>query len=67
MILQVIDSLDSLPNDKMLGWSILKAFAEDKLNVTKELTFVLEKEENIVGKGENAGNQYFLLFLQCFQ
>ena len=67
MILQVIDSLDSLPNDKMLDWSILKAFAEDKLNVTKELTFVLEKEENIVGKGENAGNQHFLLFLQCFQ
>ena len=21
---------------------------------------------NIVGKGENAGNQHFLLFLQCF-
>ena len=28
-----------------------------------------EKEtffENIVGKGENAGYQHFLLFLQCF-
>ena len=23
--------------------------------------------ENIVGKGENAGNQHFLLFPQCFQ
>ena len=23
--------------------------------------------ENFVGKGENAGNQYFLLFPQCFQ
>ena len=22
--------------------------------------------ENIVGKGENAGNQHFLLFPQCF-
>ena len=22
--------------------------------------------ENIIGKGENAGNQHFLLFLQCF-
>ena len=22
--------------------------------------------ENIVGKGENAGNQHFLLFSQCF-
>ena len=28
----------------------------------------LEKKasENIVGKGENAGNQHFLLFQQCF-
>ena len=23
--------------------------------------------ENIVGNGENAGNQHFLLFPQCFQ
>ena len=29
--------------------------------------FVLQKMENIVGKGENAGNQHFLLFLKCFQ
>ena len=29
----------------------------------------LEKKafENIVGKGENTGNQHFLLFQQCFQ
>ena len=25
------------------------------------------REENIVGKGENAGYQHFLLFPQCFQ
>ena len=23
--------------------------------------------ENVVGKGENAGDQHFLLFPQCFQ
>ena len=23
-------------------------------------------DENMVGKGENAGNQHFLLILQCF-
>ena len=28
---------------------------------------VSDKEENIVGKGENAGDQDFLLFPQCFQ
>ena len=33
----------------------------------KNLKFVLGLVENIVGKGENAGYQYFLLFPQCFQ
>ena len=28
---------------------------------------VHDRVENIVGKGENAGYQYFLLFPQCFQ
>ena len=27
----------------------------------------MEWVENIVGKGENAGNQHFLHFPQCFQ
>ena len=30
---------NSLPNDKMLGWSKLKAFAEDKINVNEEMKF----------------------------
>ena len=45
----------------------LKASADDKLNVTQKLKFALGKVENIVGKGENAGNQHFLLFKLCFQ
>ena len=28
---------------------------------------VFDRVENIVEKGENAGNQHFLLFPQCFQ
>ena len=32
----------------------------------KKLKFVLGRVENIVGKGENAGYQYFLLFPRCF-
>ena len=28
---------------------------------------VSDREENIVGKGENAVHQHFLLFQQCFQ
>ena len=31
------------------------------------MIFVLNGVENILGKGENAGNQHFLLFPQCFQ
>ena len=46
---------------------MLKAFADDKINVNKNLKFVLGRVENIVGKGENAGYQHFLLFPQCFQ
>ena len=37
------------------------------LNNKKIIFFVFDRGENIVGKGENAGNQYFLLFPQCFQ
>ena len=33
--------LNSLPNDKILDWSKLKACAEDKINVTEKLKFVL--------------------------
>ena len=29
--------------------------------------FALGRVKNIVGKGENAGYQHFLLFPQCFQ
>ena len=44
----------------------LKELADDKRNMTHNLKFGLKSRENIVGKGENAGNQHFLPFLQCF-
>ena len=56
-----------LRNDKFLDGSKLKASADDKLNLTEKLKFVLGRVENIVGKGENAGYQHFLLFPQFFQ
>ena len=52
---------------KFLDWSKLKELEDDKINVTDKFAFVLGRVENIVGKGENAGYQHFLLFLQCFQ
>ena len=50
-----------------LDWSKVKAFADYKVTVTEKLKFVLGRLENIVGKGENAGYQHFLLFPQYFQ
>ena len=39
---------NSVPNDKFLDWSKLKAVADDKSNVAKKLKFVFGREENIV-------------------
>ena len=58
---------NSLPNNKILDWSKVKAFVDDKLNVINKLKFVLGWVENIVGKGENSGFQRFLtMFSQAF-
>ena len=60
-------SLNPLPDDKILGLPKLKAFADEKSNVTQNIKVVFHRIENIVGKEENAGYQYFLLFPQCFR
>ena len=52
--------------DEILDQSKLKAFADDKIKLAKIKIFVLNSAENIVGKGENAGYQHFLVFPQCF-
>ena len=54
-------------NNKVLDKSKLKAFADDKINVTEKLKFVLQRVKKHMGKGENAGDQHFLLFAHCFQ
>ena len=56
----------SLSNDKILALSKFKAFAGDKISLTKKLKLVLGRVENIVEKRENAGYHHFLLFPQCF-
>ena len=45
----------------------LKAFENKKFKMAKKAELFLERAENIVRKGENAGYQHFLLFSQCFQ
>ena len=42
--------LNPLPNDKFFDWSELKELAEDKINVTEKLKFVLGRAENIVAE-----------------
>ena len=44
-----------------------KAFADDNITAAQMMRFFFDMIENIVEKGENAGYQHFLLFLQCFQ
>ena len=56
-----------LPDCKVLASSKLKAFADDNVIMAEMVQSFFDKVENIVGKGENAGYQHFLLFLQCFQ
>ena len=49
-----------LTHDKILALSKWKTFEDYNSIVAQMVQWV----ENIVGKGENAGNQHFLLFLQ---
>ena len=58
---------NSLPNDKILDWSTLKALADAKIDVAEMIISLYDRVENIMGKGENAGYQHFLLFPHFFQ
>ena len=60
------ERVNSFPNDKILDWSKMKEFAANKIILTKNLKFASGRGQNIVGKGENAGYQHFLLFPRCF-
>ena len=44
----------TMPTRQNLDWTKLKAFADDKLHVTKMILFAFDRVENIVGKGEIA-------------
>ena len=54
--------INSLPSDKFLNLSKLKAFGDDKINVTEKLKFIFARVEITVGKRENDVNQHFLVF-----
>ena len=58
-------SFNPLP-DKILADSKLKVFADNKSNVTQNIKCVFYSGKQ-TGKGENAGYNHFLFFLQCFE
>ena len=51
----------------MLDLSKSKAFADDNSNVDDMMVSLFDGVENVVGKGEHAGNWQLPLFSQCFQ
>ena len=53
-MVQGLSPLNPLPYDKILDQTKLKAFADEKLNVTKMIISVFDRVENIVGKGKIA-------------
>ena len=57
----------SLPNHNILDVTKFEAFADDKSTVAKLTISLFDRVGHTVETGENAGNQHFLLFLQCFQ
>ena len=57
--LRTLYFLNPLPDDKILDQTKLKAFADDKLNVTKMIISVFDNVENIVEKGEIACTSNF--------
>ena len=63
----IIIPLNSLPDNKILDWSKLKAFADENLNIAQTMISVCDRVENIVENGKNVGYQHFVLFPQCFQ
>ena len=58
-----VQLFNPLQDNNFLDWTKFKAFADDNLFVAKIMISAFDRIEiNIVGKGENAGYQHFLLF-----
>ena len=53
----------TLPNDKIVDQSKLKAYVDDNICMAQKIEICLGRVENIVGKGY----QHFLLLVPCFQ
>ena len=56
-----LNLFNPFPHNKILDQTKLKAFGDNKLNVTKMIISAFDRVENIVGKGEIACTSNFLL------
>ena len=66
LTLVLIQNELTLPNEENLE-SKLKAFEDDMINFIEMIISLSYRVENIVGKGENAGYQYFSSFHNVFK
>ena len=57
--------LNCLPSNKVLDWTKLKAFADEKVNGVQMMISLCKRVENTVVKGEYPGYHHVLLFPQC--
>ena len=53
---------NTLPNDKILAWSKLNRYPDNKLNIAIMMICAFDRVGNNMGKGKNAGYQHFLRF-----
>ena len=61
-----LSPFNPLPNNKIVDLTKFKALEDDKFSVAKMMISLLDRVENTVRKGENAGYKQFLLYPQCF-
>ena len=59
--------LNQFPSNVMFGMNGFHVSASGALQGHHGPLVFLGRVEIILGKGENVGNQYFLLFMLCFQ
>ena len=62
-----VRQISPFPHDSILGQTKLKAFADDKLNVTKRIISVFDRVENIVRKREIACTSNSSFFQNIFK
>ena len=56
-----------MSDDEISALPKMTAYADRHFILAQVVRFFCEIIENIMGKGENAGYQHFLLFPKCFE